>query len=153
MAYFTKRVGIIVENLLASELNYYLVEWFNKQREYDCVFFFKEPTRIDIKPKTAAMPLVEGFSFTGDVLITCQLDNRLDLIFPSAESRNLYLWDYLWARENNPSFRKNQKFYTDSFDKIVVRSKDLGEALEKNWAVKHQGIVEDANVKEILAKA
>ena len=121
----SKQIGIIVDDLSASQLSYYLIKNINEFLEDsldDFVVFFEN-----------------------------SISNTLSMLKSfSPERKIFYVWDLEWLRQHGKEFENTVKAFTDNNVTLVARSKEHALAIENYCNIKIKHIVEDFNIKKLI---
>lgn len=148
------KVGVLIDNLGASQLAYYTILNANKlaeNMEADPIIFYSNLAKICLAPKVALMPITEAWGYSG-VLIATDLRSASRLItFPSSTHKVFYLNDIEWTRNHvSKEFQTLYNIYSNNELKFIVRSKSHEKVLKNCWGVNCIGMVENMDIKEIL---
>ena len=131
----SKQIGIIVDDLSASQLSYYLIKNINEFLEDsldDFVVFFENATSSIVAPE---------FS----------ISNTLSMLKSfSPERKIFYVWDLEWLRQHGKEFENTVKAFTDNNVTLVARSKEHALAIENYCNIKIEHIMENFNIKKLI---
>jgi|TARA_R110000744_G_scaffold58320_1_gene121663 hypothetical protein len=148
-----KQIGVIVDDLSASQLSYYLIKNINEFLEDgldDFVVFFENATSSIVSPEFSVMAINEIWNFEG-VLISTSISNTLSMLKSfSPERKIFYVWDLEWLRRHGKEFENTVKAFTDSEVTLIARSKEHALAIENYCNIKIKHIVEDFNIKKLI---
>jgi hypothetical protein len=99
------KLGVAVDNLGASQLNYLFINQVNKYLEnniHDVIAFYEDACRPCMLMRFAAIPLVEAWSFNGTIISTSLSTTQKLLRLPGVRRRLFMVWDLEWLREPRP---------------------------------------------------
>lgn len=148
------KLGICIDNLGASQLNYFLVKTGNAYlRENpgdDLIAFCESQTRNPLPANFAGMPVYEAYGFNGAVVATTLETAKKILGFPCPSKKYLYLWDVGWLRQPG-SYREYADVYRHLDLNIIVRSTDHFRLFEDCWNRTPSSIIEDCDVADLFA--
>lgn len=149
-----KRIGILLDNLGASQLAYYTILNANllaSTMEADTIVFYSNLAKICLAPKVALMPTIEAQGFSG-VLIATDLKSAARLInFPGTSIKCFYTWDLEYLRPHvNKEWINLYNIYGSKELKFIARSNSHAKALKNGFGVDIIDCVDNVNLREIL---
>ena len=148
-----KQIGIVLEELSASQLSYYAVNEINRYSEdsdLDFVMFFENSTPSIVQPQFATMAVNELWAFNG-VGISTSVSTALSLLKShSVKKKYFYVWDLEWTMQSGRDYDYNIKAFINPELELIARSKDHALAIENycNRPVKH--VVSNFNMKKLM---
>ena len=149
----SKQIGIIVDELSASQLAYYIISNINKALKNspdDFVVFFENATSNTITPEFSTMAINEIWNFEG-VLISTSVSSTLSMLKAfSPERKIFYVWDLEWLRNHGKNFEDTVKAFVNEDVTIVARSKEHVLAIENYCNRKVRYTMENFNIKELM---
>ena len=127
------KIGFILEDLLPSQLNFYVVNTVNKvlreSNEHDFVLFYEELTVPSMTPQCAVMNICEIYAFDG-LLIGTRLDHAARMANIASPSQKVfYVWDLEWMRGKTDFVQNMHGYRSDRVD-VVTRSPSYARALQ-----------------------
>lgn len=147
-----KKIGVLVNNVGATQLAFYLIKSGNKFVEsinQDLTLFFYEISPECIRPNFAVMNLAEAYNYDG-ILIATDANSASRIIeFPGTINKFFYVWDLEWIRMRNKEFENLSTIYNNHKLPLIARSQNHYDILKKIWK-EPIGICEDANVEELF---
>lgn len=134
------KLGIALNNLGASQLNFYLARNANAAiaatRGLDVVVFFETMQRPCLPLSFASMQMPEAWGFDG-VLIATSLSTVEKVVrCPSADKKIFFVWDLEWLRFPQKQYRAFRALYAHPELTLVTRGPDHARAVEEAWNVK-----------------
>lgn len=145
------RLGIMVRDLGASELNWRLVRQANTNAEaLDTIFFYDELLPSPTVLLGASMPSVEAWGYDGPVVATTLSTAKKLANLPAASARLFYAWDLEWLRLAAPPYRALREVYGDERLTLVARTAEHASLLEDLWGRTVAAVVPDADIKTLL---
>tara|TARA_R100001244_G_C5155104_1_gene130262 strand:+ start:311 stop:787 length:477 start_codon:yes stop_codon:yes gene_type:complete len=149
----SKQIGIIVDDLSASQLSYYLIKNINEFLQDgldDFVVFFENATSSIIAPEFSVMAINEIWNFEG-VLVSTSISNTLSMLKSfSPERKIFYVWDLEWLRQHGKEFENTVKAFTDNSITLIARSKEHALAIENYCNIKIEHVMENFNIKKLI---
>ena len=149
----SKQIGIIVDDLSASQLSYYLIKNINEYLEDsldDFVVFFENAMSSIIAPEFSVMAINEIWNFEG-VLVSTSISSTLSMLKSSSPERKIfYVWDLEWLRQHGKEFENTIKAFASNDITLIARSKEHALAIENYCNVKTEHIIEDFNIKKLM---
>lgn len=127
------KIGFILEDLLASQLNFYIINTVNRilaeSNKHDFVLFYEELAVPFATPQCATLNICEIYPFDG-LLIGTRLDHAARMANMASQARKVfYVWDLEWMR-GKTDFTHNMKGYRAEGIEVVTRSPSYAEALQ-----------------------
>ena len=148
------KIGISVNDLIPSQLSYYLTKNINEKCsdsvDHDFVIFFENLSGKITEPNFGMMNTTEIWSFQGH-LITTSISTTLTAIKSMSPSEKyFYVWDLEWLRDRGKNFEYNIPAFIDKDIKLIARSETHAKAI-KNYCNRDViGIVEDFNLDQLI---
>ena len=147
------QVGIVLEELSASQLSYFAIKNINEYIEDNCndfVVFFENMTGSVIQPQFATMAINEIWSFNGPVIAT-SVSTAMSLSKShSVTKKYFYVWDLEWSRRHGKDYDYISTAYTNPEIELIARSKDHAVAIENYCNRKVSGIVPNFNITKLM---
>ena len=146
------KIGIIIEDLSASQLSYYAIKNINDHvgsDNYDFVIFFENSATSILQPDIATMGINEIWGFDG-TLISTSVSTTLSMINTFAKSKYFYVWDLEWTRRHGKDFHYLIQAYNDEDVTLIARSKEHALAIENYCNRKVEHIVNNFDLKKIV---
>lgn len=147
-------INVLVPDLNASQLNYYLINNINKYQEdnknINIQVFTENLSRFCVKPNFGVMNVSEAWGQSGPFIAT-NISTAAKLIsYPLASKKIFYIWDLEFIRQNYRVYDYYAPFYLNKELELVCRSKDHKALVENafNREVKH--IISNFNLNKIL---
>ena len=146
------KIGIIIDDLSASQLSYYVIKNINEylgSADCDFVIFFENSSTSILQPEVGTMNINEIWGFDG-ILISTSVSTTLSMINTFAKAKYFYVWDLEWTRRHGKDFSYLIQAYNNKDVKLIARSKEHALAIENyaNRTVDH--IVNNFNLKKIV---
>ena len=148
-----KKVGVVVDDLSASQLSYHIIKNINKQVEEsdtDFVAFFQNSTASMLPMHFSSMCINEIWSFDG-VAIATSVSTVLSISKTfSPKQKYFYVWDLEWCRSKGRDFEYVIQAFNKDDIQLIARSKDYAKAI-KNYCNKDVvGVVDNFNIKQLM---
>ena len=148
-----KKVGVVVDDLSASQLSYHIIKNVNKQVEEsdtDFVAFFQNSTASMLPMHFSSMCINEIWSFDG-VAIATSVSTVLSISKTfSPKQKYFYVWDLEWCRTKGREFEYIIQAFNKDDIQLIARSKDYAKAI-KNYCNKDVvGVVDNFNIKQLM---
>ena len=148
-----KSVGILVDDLGLSQLNFYLINHINylakTRMDIDPILFFKNVNHPCIRPHCATLNMCDIWSFNGTIIAT-NLDSALTALNAVNNADNiLYLWDLEWLRGKN-NYLYNLSILRHPDLRVIARSVHHAQAIENYANIKVHKVVNDINLLGII---
>ena len=148
-----KKLGVMVNNLAASQLAFYLINYANlvtSESKCDVILFYDNPTVPCVNLNCASMQVEEAWGFDAPVVATnLSLANKL-LKIGGPTKKYFYLWDLEWMRLKEKHFESLQHIYRNPLLKLLARSKSHAQVIESCWNRQIDGIVDNCDINTIL---
>ena len=148
------KIGIILNNLGASQLAYYVIRNINEQSEAsvedDCTIFFENMSPLVIKPLVGSMNTSEIWNFDGTLISTSFENTISSLNAATSAKRYFYVWDLEWLRPHGKSFERQVLAYADKDINLIARSEDHAKAIWNYCNRDVCGIVDDFNIEQLM---
>lgn len=149
----TSKVGLLVEELSASQLSFNMIKNTNEYIEnsnVDFVAFFENYTSIFIPMSFASMCVNEIWSFDGTLVATSASTAMSISKTFSSEKKFFYVWDLEWIRKKDESFESMVQAFSLNNVELIARSEDHAKAI-KNYSNRDVcGIVENFNIEQLI---
>ena len=147
-------IGILVPDLVPSQLSYFLIKNVNQKCsesvDHDFVVFFENLSGKIIEPNFGMMNTTEVWSFEGH-LITTTISTTLTAVKSMSPSQKyFYVWDLEWNRANGKDFESSIGAYIDPEISLIARGHDHAKAIENYCNKKVCGIVPNFNIKQLM---
>lgn len=143
------RLGLMVKDLSASELNWHMVQQANqfmKDGSLDVIWFYEELLPTFIAPAGAMMQTAEAWGYDGPVVATTLSTAKKLAGFPCPSSKLFYLWDLEWLRITNRPYRALQAVYGDPRLRLVCRTEEHKHIVEDLWCRPVAGVAANADL-------
>lgn len=149
------KLGIILENLGASQLAYYTIKeinnWLKNNPSDDIIVFYDTLSKICLEPKCAIMQINEAWGFHGPMIATSLKSAAKLISFPTPSPKLYYAWDLDWLRPyTTKDFTTLHNIYSNPELKFIARSGDHANAINKCWNRDIIGIVNNVSMKEMF---
>jgi len=146
-----KKIGVLLNNLGPSQLNYYFIKSTNellaKRTDLDIVVFYENLQVKCLPTNFASMPILEAWNFHGPMIAT-SLSTAAHLIrFPSSCKKIFYINDLEWIRLKNKNFSVLQSVYSSKELTLIARSNDHKNIIENCWNTKVIAVADRLEVK------
>lgn len=149
------KIGVLVNNLGFSQLNYFLIRNVNElmatRYNVEVVVFYDHLQKPCLPMNFASMQTVEAWGYDGTIIATSLASADKLIRFPAAAKKLFYLWDLEWLRIKQKSYLPLREIYCCQELGILARSQSHKEIFENCWNHKVERIVEDFDMKEILS--
>ena len=109
------KIGIIIDDLSASQLSYYVIKNINEylgSDDCDFVIFFENSSTSILQPEVGTMNINEIWGFDG-ILISTSVSTTLSMINTFAKAKYFYVWDLEWLRGQKRQYKKYSDVYTN----------------------------------------
>ena len=113
-----KKIGIIVDNLGASQKSFEIINAANSFTETNtdcCIIFQNEYIPSCVKPNICCLNSSEIWGYNGCIVSNCLETTRLSLKASSNGPRIFYIWDIFWLR-------RGQEIYDHNIDILIEPS-------------------------------
>lgn len=146
-----KQVGILLDNLGASQLAYLAIQYVNllvrESNQYDFIFLYENMVQPCIKPYCGQMNLSECWNISDTLLSTSLSTAKIAQSTVSPAKHVFYVWDLEWMRRPMP-FKPVVDIYRGA-DVLIARSQKHASVLE-NYTNRKPLVIEQFNLKEII---
>ena len=149
----SEQIGLLLEDLSASQLTFYAVRNINdyiEKSDMDFVVFFQNSTTSMISPRFSTMSVSEMWSFNGIVIATSVATalSAQKTCFPT--KKYFYVWDLDWHRKEGRDFEYTIQAYNSPDLNLIARSSSHAEAI-KNYCNRDVcGIVNNFNMDQLI---
>jgi hypothetical protein len=146
------KIGIILEDLSASQLSYYVIKNINEyvgSDNYDFVIFFENSATSILQPDVSIMSISEIWGFDG-TLISTSISTTLSMINTFAKSKYFYVWDLEWVRGHGKDFHYLIQAYNNKDVELIARSKEHALAVENYCNRKVDHVINNFDLKKIM---
>ncbi len=150
-----RKLGIAVNNLGGSQLNYFLIKNANSlllnDPLLDITVFFENQGPTCLAVNFPIMPIYEAWSFAGPVVATTFTTAEKLLSFPSPTTKLFYVWDLEWTRHTQRrSYREWASVYGNTLLTLISRGADHMQVIEKAWNRDVMATNENCDLSAIL---
>lgn len=148
------KLGICLPDFGFSQLVYHVVkntnEYVTTHTDLSIIGFYENIAPLYMRTNFPIMHSFEMFNYDGIIIST-----NLDTAEKSLKSfhpldRFFYVWDLEWIRQPKKNFNYISNIYRNPNIKLLARSLDHKEMIEKCWNVNVFGIVENFNYEQII---
>ena len=148
-----KQIGVLLEDLSASQLTFYVINNINnyiEKSDIDFVAFFQNSTTSIMSPRFSTMSVSEMWSFNGIVIAT-YVSTALSLQKTcSPIEKYFYIWDLDWHRQNGRDFEYTIQAYNNPQLNLIARSSSHAKAI-KNYCNRDVcGVVDNFNIDQLM---
>ena len=146
------KIGIILEDLSASQLSYYVIKNINEyvgSDNYDFVIFFENSATSILQPDVSIMNINEIWGFDG-ALISTSISTTLSMVNAFAKSKYFYIWDLEWVRRHGKDFHYLIQAYNNRDVELIARSKENALAIENYCNRKIDHVINNFDLKKIV---
>jgi hypothetical protein len=148
-----KKVGVVVDDLSASQLSYHIIKNINKQVEEsdtDFIAFFQNSTANMLPMHFSSMCINEIWSFDG-VAIATSVSTVLAISKTfSPKQKYFYVWDLEWCRTKGREFEYIIQAFNKDDIKLIARSKDYAKAIKNYCNRDVVGVMDNFNIKQLM---
>ena len=148
-----KQIGILLEDLSASQLTFYTIKNINdylEKSDIDFVVFFQNSTTSMITPRFSTMSVSEMWSFNGIVIATSVTTALSMQKTCTPGEKFFYVWDLDWHRQSGLEFEYTIQAYNDPKLNLIARSSSHAKAI-KNYCNRDVcGIVDNFNIDQLI---
>ena len=135
MSLMFKKLNVLVDNLGANQLSFYLISSLNKLvgQGISPVVFYETPQKHHISPMFPTTNIVNAYGQEG-IMISTTINTTLHMLsFPAQHKRFFYVWDLEWLREN----KREWGFYYNVYHAVplLVRSESHKKLIESCFNV------------------
>ena len=145
-------LGILVEDLFASELSWRLLKHLEKRtlQGLSSHLFVRTFSESCLESTVSSHHFHDCWGFTGPV-IACSLNLAQKLAcMPCPSLRVYYLWDLEWLRLSQRQHRTLAALYGDARLQLVCRTQEHARLVEDLFGRKVAGVVADACPEDII---
>ena len=147
------KIGVVVDDLSASQLSYHIIKNINNHLETsntDFVVFFQNSTSNMMPMLFSSMCINEIWSFDGVALATSVSTALAISKTFSPKQKSFYVWDLEWCRAKGRDFEYVVQAFNKDDIRLIARSKDHAKAI-KNYCNKDvEGVVENFNINQLM---
>ena len=150
-----KRIGLALDTLEHSELNYYSFKYANhiiNQGLADVVCFYKQNGIPLIKPMFSCMQFAESFSYYGNIIATSFNTAHSLIKNPFVKKKFFFCWDLDWFRYPKHYNLYAQVYLNEEFH-IIARTDYAAKVIENSWNRKVTLVTHDFNLERLLEYA
>ncbi len=149
----SKQIGVLLEDLSASQLTFYVIKNINdylEKSDIDFVAFFQNSTASMITPRFSTMSVSETWSFSGTVIAT-SVSTALSIQKTCIPAKKyFYVWDLDWHRRGGQDFEYTIQAYNNPELNLIARSSSHAKAI-KNYCNRDVcGIVDNFNIDQLI---
>jgi hypothetical protein len=149
------KIGILIDNLYASQLAYYVAHNVNQHLSKDWltnfIIFVKDLVIPVLAPECAVMRWEELWGFEGKIISTTLEGTQKAVHTPGPTEIAYYAYDLDWTRLSGiPSYENLREVYQNKDIKLITRNDEYKKFIEWSWNRKVDGIAEDFDLKKIL---
>ena len=148
-----KQIGILLEDLSASQLTFYTIKNINdylENSDIDFVVIFQNSTTSMITPRFSTMSVSEMWSFNGIVIATSVTTALSMQKTCTPVEKYFYVWDLDWHRQSGREFEYTIQAYNDPKLNLIARSSSHAKAI-KNYCNRDVcGIVDNFNIDQLI---
>ena len=149
----SKQIGVLLEDLSASQLTFYVIKNINdylEKSDIDFVEFFQNSTASMITPRFSTMSVSETWSFSGTVIAT-SVSTALSIQKTCIPAKKyFYVWDLDWHRRGGQDFEYTIQAYNNPELNLIARSSSHAKAI-KNYCNRDVcGIVDNFNIDQLI---
>jgi hypothetical protein len=137
------KIGIALDNLGPSQLNYYLVKNGNEavlnKPTLDITAFVNTSAVISLPANFAAMPMYEAWGYNGVLIATTFITAQKAQKCLAPQKKFFYVWDLEWLRPSiqkvDFNYRVGASVYCDPLMPLIARSAEHARVLEECWNI------------------
>ncbi|MAH46870.1 hypothetical protein CMI37_13655 [Candidatus Pacearchaeota archaeon] len=148
-----KKVGVVVDDLSASQLSYHIIKNINdhvEESDTDFVAFFQNSTASMLPMRFSSMCINEVWNFDG-VAIATSVSTVLSISKTfSPKQKYFYVWDLEWCRAKGREFEYIIQAFNKDDIKLIARSKDYAKAIKNYCNRDVVGVVDNFNIKQLM---
>jgi hypothetical protein len=147
------RLGVLVDDLGASHLNWALIKSANRlvnRGDVDVVLFYEDLVRPVLVPQVALLPSVHATGFRGILVATSLHTARRLARVPAAARKLFYCWDLEWCRQPNKNYAELVGVYRSAAYDLVARTVEHATLLAQLWNRPVRDVVPEANLEGLL---
>lgn len=148
------KLGLLVKNAGASQLNYYLIRSANKLLDegklQDVTLFYEDLARPCIPANFALMQMTEAFGFNGTAIATTVSTAAKLLKMPGPKVKLFFVWDLEWLRPQQKAFRQFQGVYGHPDLKLIARNAEHADIIKRAWNTPVSFLNSEINLEDML---
>ena len=149
-----KKIGVMANNLAASQLSECIVESFNfisqTDLDVDTILFYKKHPALSMTPLFCCMEETEVWGYEGYVIATC-LDSAETLLKVTGPIKKFfYVWDLEWTRKAGQKYSRLKSIHQNPNIDLIARSQHHADLISKYWK-KPIAIVKDFEAESLLS--
>ena len=149
-----KRIGVMADELGASQLSECLLESFNSICESDVdadtIVFYKKHPILRAVPLFSCMEQTEVWGYEGVVVATCLSSAETLLQITGPTKKFFYVWDLEWTRKAGQKYSKLKSVYDNPNIHLIARSEHHAKIIEACWK-KPLAIIKDFDAQALLS--
>ena len=151
-----KQLGVLLENMGASQISFFVISELNKYVENDCsvepIVFYEDIQKNCLPTNFSVMELREAWGCRGSVIATSASTAKSLSSFPNVMQKFFYVWDVEWIRSsiNKSPYEAYAKVYTDENISLIARSDSHKKLIESSFNRCVEHVVSDFNMSQIL---
>lgn len=131
------KFGVILNNLLPAQFSHEIItELNNEWNNYDGILFVENTTAECVHVSSSIMSIDQCYNYDAVVVANglSAADKLIDMCGPY--KKIFYLWDLEWMAYQNRNYHEFSRIYRNNGLKLVCRSQDHAEMVEKCYNVK-----------------
>lgn len=148
------KLGICINNLGPSQLNYFLIksinEYLDSNINTDIIAFYENIQPKCIPTKFALMNIIEAWDYSGTLIATDLSTASKIAKFPSVTRKIFYIWDLEWIRLRQKQFEELRSIYGNPELELVTRSVDYKKIIENCWNVEVKYTIENFEIETLI---
>jgi hypothetical protein len=151
-----KQLGILLDNVGASQIAFCVISELNKyveqDPEYQPIVFYRDIQKNCLPANFSVMEIQEAWGCNGPVIATSSSTAKSLSCFPAVVDKFFYVWDVEWTRNSVSSkkYEDYEKIYSDESMSIIARSDSHKELIENCFNREVKNVVSDFNISKIL---
>jgi hypothetical protein len=151
-----KQLGILVDNIGASQISFFVISELNKYIENDCsvepIVFYENIQKNCLPTNFSVMELREAWGCRGSVIATSASTAKSLSAFPDAMKKFFYVWDVEWIRNsiNKTPYEDYSTVYADENLSLIARSDSHKKLIESSFNRHVEHVVDDFNISQII---
>ena len=151
----TEKIGVVVNDLSLSQLNYYLIDNTNRHiagpgKMLNVIAFYENCCLPCIPLNFASMPVSELYGYDGTLVTTNLTTTMRALNSFGPSSIFFYLWDLEWIRYQQKRWADFAQIYRNPKIKLLCRSEEHKRVVEGCWNVSVEGVCNDWDYQSLL---
>lgn len=144
-----EKIGLLIDNLGPSQLSYLAIRHAAANKQDDIIFFFDHLEQPLGRLYNASMLMNEIYGYDCKAIATSvDTAEKLISIFGPHE-KYFYIWDLEFVSyhkgEPNKNFARYQKIFSSPALKLIARSEEYAQVIEKTFNVSVEYIMKDMN--------